>query len=417
MVFMPHWPPKYPKSNQILDILTLLGAPHKHLPPIIHVTGTNGKGSIIAFLKHILQAHQLTTHIFTSPHLLSFNENFTIANKPISDQYLFALTEEIRIKLADKIKPSLFEFQTALAFLAFSRQKADFCIIECGMGAKNDPTNILNNKLLAIISSISLDHQEYLGEDITEIAYDKAHIINCPTISSPQAKLVQVLLDNYAQKIAKQELIAYQKDYDFDLVNDKLIYIDIKREIISEYNLPSLVGDHQVINLITAITALKNQNIIQLNDKLINQGINNTTWPARLEKIDQRELKHIKNLPEIWFDGAHNPAGAYALSQWLKQKNKQKNLIIYGSSVNRKHDKFLKHLNHQNNDLIFIEVKNETNQETIFNFNKFLKQHSQYHINICKDLEEALFIAEKKQIYNNIIICGSLYLYRDLKKL
>ena len=182
MVFMPHWPPQYPVPNKILEILTLLDSPHKKLPPIIHVTGTNGKGSIIAFLKNILQAHKLTSHIFTSPHLLSFNENFTIANQLISDQYLFKLTEEIRIKLTGKIKPSLFEFQTALAFLAFSRTKADFCIIECGMGAKNDPTNILENKLLSIISSISLDHQEYLGEDITEIAYNKAHIINCPTI-------------------------------------------------------------------------------------------------------------------------------------------------------------------------------------------------------------------------------------------
>ena len=163
MVFMPHWPPKYPASNQIAQILTLLSSPHKNLPPIIHVTGTNGKGSTIAFLKYILQAHNLTTHIFTSPHLISFNENFTISNQLISDEYLFELTEEIRIKLADKIKPNLFEFQTALAFLAFSRNKADFCIIECGMGAKNDPTNILENKLLSIITSISLDHQEYLG--------------------------------------------------------------------------------------------------------------------------------------------------------------------------------------------------------------------------------------------------------------
>ena len=417
MVFMPHWPPKYPPCNKMDEILELLDNPHKNLPPIIHITGTNGKGSTIAFLKGILQKHELKLHIFTSPHLLKFNENFIISNQQISDSLLFSLIEEIRLKLENKIKLGFFEFQTALAFLAFSKFSADFCIIECGMGAKNDPTNILSKKLLSIITSISLDHQEYLGNHISDIALDKAHIIRCPTICAPQTSIVQKVITNYAS-LVKHKIFNYQKDYDFDLVDNKLAYVDITKEQISYYNLPKLRGEHQVINLIIALTALKNQTIFKLDDKLVNEAITNTHWPARLEKINNYKINNKDISTNIWFDGAHNQAGAYVLSNWIKQQaQNKKNLIIYGSTEGRNHNNFLKYFNNKKYDIIFIPVKNEPCHENKFNFQKFLDQNPIYNINIYNDLEEALSNNVNQDLYEKIIICGSLYLYRDLQEL
>ena len=305
-----------------------------------------------------------------------------------------------------------------MAFLAFSRFPADFCIIECGMGAKNDPTNILQNKLLSIITSISLDHQEYLGNSIADIALDKAHIINCTTICAPQTSIAQKVIDNYAN-LVKHQTINYYLDYDFDLVDNKLAYIDIKREQISYYNVPTLNGEHQIINLITAITALKNQTIFKLNNRLVNKAIVNTNWwPARLEKINNYKINNKYIKIDIWFDGAHNQAGAYILSNWIKeQPQNKKNLIIYGSTEHRNHNNFLKYFNDNKCDIIFIPVKNEPCHENKFNFQKFLHKHPTYNINICNDLEEALSNNIDNNLYERIIICGSLYLYRDLQEL
>jgi len=470
---MPHWPPSYPATGKIIEILELLDNPHRRLPPIIHVTGTNGKGSVISFLKQIFIEHGLTTHVFTSPHLLKFNENFIISNNPIEDGMIYELTEEIRNKLNNIINPSFFEYQTALAFLAFSRVKADICIIECGMGAMNDPTNILTHKLLSIITPITFDHEEYLGNRLELIAGHKAHIMNNSEINiiSPQTSIVNELLLNYGKLIAQERspkvdelveggkpdiydgisriiqnknVISYEADYDFDIDNNQLAYVDIAREDISYYNLPSMQGDHQITNLVTALAAIKNQPMIKCDDNSINRAIVKTSWPGRIENLTHLVSTDLPNGSEIWFDGAHNEAGAYALSNWIRsQPNTQesttkvdrlmqgkkpdisgsvnrftenkKNIIVYGRSENKDHNKFLRHLNHQGNKIIFVTVKNEPLPETRYNFQKFLEENSDYDIDIYDSLEYVFFDYLSKQKSSlRVIICGSLYLYRDL---
>lgn len=420
-MFIPHWPPRYPKSGKIEKILKLLGDPHKKLPPVIHVTGTNGKGSLIAFLRQIYIEHGFKVHAFTSPHLLKFNENFTITNNLISDSMIFELTEEIRQKLEGKIQPGFFEYQTALAFLAFSRHDADICIVESGMGAKNDPTNILESNFLAIFTPISLDHQEFLGESIEEISLDKAYLIkpNSTVISAPQNQITKTLLTNFTT-ITKAQIVNYEEDYDFDIDDNKLAFVDILKENISHYNLPKMLGEHQIVNLATALAAIKNQTKFKFEDELINTAIKNTTWPARLEKITHINNNYIPNNSEVYFDGAHNESGAIALSNWIKEQgaDNKKNIIIYGRSQNRDHDSFLKHLSTTENEIIFITVQNEPNPEREFKFKMFLSKNPQYNIKIFDSLEDAFlnYIA-KLDVPIRVLICGSLYLYRDLHKL
>ena len=416
---MPHWPPNYPSTGQIEKILTLLGNPQQKLPPVIHVTGTNGKGSVIAFLKHIFMEHGLTAHIFTSPHLLQFNEKFIIANQMITDDLIYNLTEEIRGKLHNIINPSFFEYQTALALLAFSKVKADICIIECGMGARNDPTGILTNKLASVITPITLDHQEYLGDSIEAIAAHKAYVMKGAqiAINAPQTNMATTLLTNYS-KLVNCEIINHQIDYDFDIANNQLAYIDISREKISYYNLPTIQGDHQITNLAVALSVIKNQSLFKFEDQLINQAITKTCWPGRLENMSHFISDTIPGNSEIWFDGAHNEAGAFALAKWLAtQSSDKENLIIYGRSENKNHHQFLQHLNH-NNKIIFTVVKNEPLSESKFNFTKFLKNHPQYNIKIFDNLE-SIFSDHLNKSFPplRIIICGSLYLYRDLHQI
>ena len=416
---MPHWPPRNPPSNKMKEILELLGNPHHNLPPVIHVAGTNGKGSVIAFLGNIFKEHGYKAHIFTSPHLIAFNENFTIANKQISDGMLHELTEEIRVKLADKIAPGFFEYQTALAFLAFSRTAADVCLIECGMGAKYDPTNILENKLVAIITQVSIDHQEHLGDSLESIAEHKSHVISCPTMVAPQSKIVNKILNERAQDMG-QEIILYDNQYDFDIKDDMVTYIDILRERFYTYNKPVLAGQHQIVNLISAIGALNLQKLFKFQDDLINKAIKKTSWRGRLENMTHLAGSILPPDSELWFDGAHNDSGAYALCQWIKAMPKDKeNIVIYGRSENKNHYTFLKYLYRSNSEICFITVRNEPCSETKHNFQSFLdEQEGRYKIAIYDDLEDIIYnkvLKSEKPV--RVVICGSLYLYRDLHQL
>ena len=409
-MFMPKWPPYYKKSGKIMEILSLLDNPHLKLPPTIHVAGTNGKGSTIAFMKQILQEHNLNICSFTTPHLLEFNECFEVNNQHLNDSQIDRLTEEIKLKLKNQIEPSFFEFQAALAFLSFSRSNADICIIECGMGAKNDPTNILPSPLLSVITPISFDHEEFLGASLEEITIDKCHIIKrSPVISAAQNEISNHIIREFS-KLQNTTLHNYNESYDFSVENNKLIYADIKNNELIYYNLPSLNGEHQIINLVTAITAIKAQSLHEISDATINKAIEKTKWPGRLEKLS------ASNNQEIWFDGAHNPAGAMYLSKWLIQNNNSKICLIYGRSANKNHADFLKYFLNKNIDICFVTVENEAKAESTHNFKKFCTNNIDYqNIRIFDNLTIMFndFLPGSK--YNIILVCGSLFLYRDLK--
>jgi len=410
-MFMPSWPPYYPVSGKIMEMLELLGNPHLNLPPVIHVTGTNGKGSTVAFMKQILKEHEIRYCSFTSPHLLNVNENFTVESEVLTDDEINRLTEEIRLKLGGKIQPSFFEFQTTLAFLAFSRSNSDICLVECGMGAKNDPTNIIPSPLLSVITPISYDHQKFLGNSIEEITLDKCHVIkNAPVISAPQNQLSEAIINKFCE-LQKVDLHSYQQSYDFQIEDNNLVYADLEREELIYYQLPELHGDHQIINLVTAITVMKKQNIFEVNDDKINQAITKAKWPGRLENIKSE----YKNL-DIWFDGAHNAAGAESLKNWLSNHSNDNITMIYGRTANTDHENFLKHFLDKNLNINFVTVKNEPNSETSYSFKKFQNTNNKYqNINISDSLED-VFIKNilPKPNPQKIIICGSLYLYRDL---
>jgi len=410
---MPPWPKNHQASRKIMEILQLLGNPHLSLPPVIHVAGTNGKGSTIAFMREIAISHKQNICSFTSPHLLEFNENFIVNNQRITDAEILENVKYIKKKINDKINISLFEFQTAMAFLLFSKSSADLCIIECGMGAKNDPTNIIPSPHLAILTSISLDHKKFLGNDVASIALNKCHLIKkSPVVSAKQKDEAMFVINKFCE-LQNVSLIRADKNYDYFIEDNKFNYVDIDKKEIIPYELPSLAGAHQYDNLATAITAMKQQKIFAINDDRINSALTNTIWKGRIEKI------HYKNL-EIIFDGAHNPSGANSLSNWLEKQEKKETIVIYGRTAGAEHGEFLKYfVNLDYIKIFFVRVVNEQDPETIYSFQRFLSNNPEYNnIQISETLRDVFNdnnLTEKKDI--RILICGSFYLYRDLKEI
>ncbi len=407
---MPSWPPFYKASGQMFEILDLLGNPETKLPPVLHLTGTNGKGSSAAFLAALLQSQDKIIHKFTSPHLLHFNENFIIANQQLSDNEIEDLTIEIRTKLDDKIKPSFFEFSTALAFLAASRKPADYFILECGMGAKTDPTNVIADNCLSIITPISYDHQEFLGESLAEITLDKCHIMKGgPVISAAQNEEAHFVISEFC-KLRNLPLYLAEQNYSYEIKGDNFVFNDLDNGDLYELIRPqALLGKHQEQNLATALAALTKLNL-ELNLSSLKTAIISCRWLGRLE------LFRIESNKEVWFDGAHNEAGAEAVATWLSQQDSAyQNILIYGRSAANDHKKFLEHFG-EDTQKYFVTVQNEAEPETAANFRNFLQKHPELSMEIRDNLSEILdeLLARPEKL--RILICGSLYLYRDLVK-
>jgi dihydrofolate synthase/folylpolyglutamate synthase len=421
MVKMPHWPktlgnePAEETALRMQAILASIGNPQNKLPPIIHVAGTNGKGSTIAFLRSIFKHANVKAHSYISPHIARFNERILIGDEEISDELLYEVIETVRINLPDNITPTFFEATTAASLLAFSQTPADILIVECGMGGRLDATNIFPETRLAIITSISLDHTEYLGHDIRSITSEKAHIIkeNGTAIIAPQAKEAMQTLKLHTNKI-NANLLCYEENYDFSVEDGEFAYIDIDQEKISQYPLPSLMGDHQIINASLAIAAIKNLAEFKVSDQQIANGLQNTHWSGRLEQITTGELYTLlDDSCELWIDGAHNNAGAFVLANWLKQFNDdKKNIIIFGRTEKRDNYNFLKILKEEIDELIAIKVEGEPKPEK---FEILLKTAEELKINSRKaDGLPAAINSIKTKKDCRVLICGSLYLQKDL---
>lgn len=351
MPFMPHWPTLLGSKpidfglDRILALLEKLGNPHHKLPPVVHLAGTNGKGSTQAFLKAILEAAGYRVHAYTSPHLLNFNERITLAGQHITDDYLYQILEECRVA-AEDIPVTFFEGTTAAALLAFSKVPADIVLLETGLGGRLDATNVIDKPALTILTPISMDHTEYLGPTIRHIAGEKVEIMkqDVPCVVSLQTDEVHELIEQKAAK-THSEIIALGHDwYAEPTESGKLLYSSRTQGEI-EFPQPSLAGAHQYINAGTAITAALHLKGFNISKEAIAKGIQNTFWPARLQRLRQGVLaKLIPEDWELWLDGAHNEAGAHALTCSLEDwqaKDPRDTYVIIGMTRGRDVARFL----------------------------------------------------------------------------
>ena len=393
---------------RISRLLQKLGDPHKTTPPIIHVAGTNGKGSTIAFLKAGLEASGNKVHVFSSPHLIDIKERILIAGEKISSDYFDNLLSTCIEKNEDK-ELSFFELLTAVAFLAFSQNHADWTILEVGLGGRLDSTNIIERPRLGIITPISMDHEEFLGNSIRKIATEKAGIIKNGErmIFAKQKKSVLKILRNKAKKLGCFTTI---QDEDFRSVcnNSNLLFTDEEKTI--PLPKPSLRGTHQVENAGLAIAALLD---LGCTEQALADSMINVCWPGRLQKITEGPLSPnvLGFNAELFIDGAHNPSGGKVLADWSNKQHPSSLFIIIGIMKNKNLEEFLKPFGAIITKLIAIKIPNEINAQDpkiIINASSKLKIPSI----AAKDLVTAMQIVKKEKsiLPKRILITGSLYL-------
>lgn len=284
--------------ERISALLDRLGRPQDQLPPVFHVAGTNGKGSTCAFLRSAIEASGYTVHVFTSPHLVRFNERIRIAGRLIDDEQLAALLTEV-LDSSDGIEPSFFEAATAVALLAFARNPADACILEVGLGGRLDATNVVERPAVCGIASIAIDHQQFLGDTLAGIAAEKAGI------AKPGVPLVALAQDPEAE--AAIQRVAGE--------HEAVLILEGRDWMADPALKPALPGPFQVRNANLAWQMLRHQDRLTVGHAEFRSGLMSARWPARFQQLAHGPLGDVPT----WIDGAHNPAAAAALTDLLAE--------------------------------------------------------------------------------------------------
>ncbi|HMF20835.1 MAG TPA: folylpolyglutamate synthase/dihydrofolate synthase family protein [Pseudolabrys sp.] len=306
--------------DRVQRLLGALDHPEKKLPPVIHVAGTNGKGSTIAFLRAILEAAGKRVHIYTSPHLVRFNERFRIGapgeGKLVSDKELVATMEECEHANADA-PITVFEITTAAGLLLFSRHPADVLLMEVGLGGRLDATNVVEKPLATIITRISIDHVDFLGDSLEKIAAEKAGILKrgVPVIIASQHRNALAVIERQAAKLGAPLRIAGE-DWTATEERGRLVYQD--EEGLLDLSAPRLYGRHQYENAGLAIAGLRTVKHFTIPPAAYDAGMAKADWPARLHRLGQGRLVELAPAgSELWLDGGHNPDGGRAIAAAL----------------------------------------------------------------------------------------------------
>ncbi len=398
--------------SQYLGLLEKLGNPHKSLPPTIHVAGTNGKGSIIAILRAILEAQGLKVHVYTSPHLIHINERIALAGEVIDNLYLEQLIDQTLSHNKDA-PLSFFEITTALAFKAFSDTPADILLLEVGMGGKLDCTNVIDNPIATIINRISLDHTDFLSDDITQIAAEKSGIMkaNVPCITGYQGeKSAKEIIATIKGNAKSSGAVLHMNGNDWDVKeeNNQMLFSYNGKE--HTFPLPSLVGAHQIQNAGVAIATLFSiQDKIKISNDAIKTGLKSVTWQGRLQKIQAHNF-NISNQTQIWLDSGHNDSAAEALAtqieKWKTQENKPVHLIM-GMIDTKDSSKFLKPIIKHISSLNIVPISSEQGSKTE---NDISIDLNNLPLTTHNDFITAIKTISKQRPASIILITGSVYL-------
>lgn len=307
-------------------LLARLDNPHLKLPPVIHIAGTNGKGSTLAFLRALLEADGKTVHAFTSPHLVRFHERIRLSGEIVDEARL--VDALARAEAANGGAPiTFFEITTAAAFLLFSETPADVLLLEVGLGGRFDATNVIKNPLAAVITPVAMDHMAFLGDTIEKIAFEKAGIIKkgCPVIIGVQDEAAEEVMLEKADEMKAAPTIEGQ-DYTVFEENGRLIYQDEYHFL--DLPLPNLLGRYQIDNAGLALATLSAINMLPDVAKL-SYGLTHTHWPARLQRLDVSLLPDLSKANwEVYLDGAHNEAAATALAEAIAEMNEKNSVPL-----------------------------------------------------------------------------------------
>lgn len=401
--------------GRIERLAAALGNPHKTLPPVIHVAGTNGKGSVVAYLKAMLEAAGLGVHVYTSPHLRSFSERICLAGpdgaQPIGEDALGALLE--RVERANNGEPiTFFEITTAAAFVAFAEAPADVVILETGLGGRLDATNIVPKPALAVITPVSIDHCAFLGDTLGAIAGEKAGIVK-PGVPCVLARQPDEAIEAIARRasLVRAPLLAGGTAWDAYEQHGRLVFQDANE--LLDLPLPRLIGRHQIENAGLAVAAARHLPGFAIPQEAMAQGLADVTWPARLERLGPGAL-HSLTFPnsELWLDGGHNPSAAQALAAAMAELEERVSCplhLIIGMMSNKDAAAFLAPFHGLAEFVATVSIPGQSNAYTAEELSE-MARHQGLFAEPARGMEDSFNLSRSVgQGPVRILMTGSLY--------
>ncbi len=389
-------------------LLEKLGNPEQRLPPVIHVAGTNAKGSTIAYLRAMLEAAGKRVHVYTSPHLVRFNERIRLAGTLVSTRRINDALEDVeRINGGTPI--TQFEITTSAALQLFAESPADYLLLEVGLGGDFDSTNVIDHPLGTIITPVDLDHQKWLGNTIGEIASHKAGILKrgAPAVIGRQRDEGLAAIERAAAKLRVTPFVQ-GRDYDGYAQDGRLIYQD--EAGLLDLPPPALLGHHQFDNAALAIAAVRHFSL-PVNDAQIAEGLRRVVWPGRIQPLKGKLRDRLPASSELWLDGAHNAHGAAALARSLEdmQAARPKPLVlILGMMNTREPADFLEPFRGLSPKVLALTIPGEANAHKA-GYIAAEARHAGFEAAAFRGLTSALDEAARTS-GARVIIGGSLYL-------
>lgn len=385
-------------------ILAALGHPETHLPPVIHLAGTNGKGSTMAMIRAGLEALGDTTHAYSSPHLVRFHERIRLCGELIEEDVLAELLDDcLAANGPDSI--TYFEITTAAAMLGFARTPADWCLLETGLGGRLDATNVVEKPRLTVITPISYDHQQYLGESLAEIAGEKAGILKwrVPCVVARQPEEALDVIEARAEALGAP-LIVCGRDFDTYEERDRLIFQDDRG--LLDLPLPRLRGPHQLENAGTALAALRQ---LEVGAASYEGALLKAEWPARMQRLTDTRFNVLMPQAEIWLDGGHNPAAGTALALTLADMPQRETVLICGMLNTKEPTGYLRPLARHAHNLIAVEIP-ETDATLSAAETAAAAEAVGIAANTAESVAAAIVALNDVAPRARVLICGSLYL-------
>lgn len=390
--------------DRVWRLLAALDNPQDKLPPVIHIAGTNGKGSTQAMIRAGLEDGGATVHAYTSPHLARFHERIRLAGTLITED---ALTEVLdRCYTANGTDAiTYFEITTAAGLLAFAETPADYTLLEVGLGGRLDATNVIPAPRLTIITPVDLDHQAFLGDTLAEIAGEKAGIIKrgVPCVVGPQHDESMAVIEAKAARLGAP-LLAYGQHWHVSEERGRLVYQD--ETGLLDLPLPALPGPHQIMNAGAAIAALR---ALGQKEAACEAAITKPYWPARMEKLTAGALVDRAKPAELWLDGGHNPAAGRALAETLKAQSPRPTHLICGMLNTKDIKGFLAPLAKVAETLAAVSIPGETNTIPAAQTAQ-IAQDVGLPASAAESVEDAIDGIIATHPNARILICGSLYL-------
>ncbi len=385
-------------------LLAALGNPEIRLPPVVHVAGTNGKGSTQAMIRAGMEAAGLVVHAYTSPHLARFHERIRVAGELIGEADLTALLDECVAANGDA-SITFFEITTCAAFLAFARTPADWTLLEVGLGGRLDATNVVDRPALTIITPVSLDHQQYLGDTVAAIAGEKAGIIKrgVPCVVGPQSGEGLAVIEARAARLGAP-LLVYGQHWNVGAERGRLIYQDDNG--LLDLPMPNLPGPHQMQNAGAAIAALRH---LGFDAAACEAAVSRAYWPARMQRLRSGPLVESAPGVELWLDGGHNPAGGEALAATLAAMPARPTHLICGMLNTKDIAGYLRPLTPHIRNLYAVSIPGEKNTlpaEATRDAALGVGMRAQ----TAGSVADALATIAASDPAARVLICGSLYL-------